>query len=169
MIQSLEKQLQVVIRALGDVVTPALEGGEKHVLEQLQVSMATLAFVLKRLPEARRFYRHELKSYLGLADALLAASPEVLADARAELERFAGEGRATLDRPEADLADFELATRRLRESVARLAEAAQDAALRRQLETIILEQSEPIIAQARQWCTPFGFELRPQSLPPAAW
>ncbi len=132
MIQSLDKQLQVVIRALGDVVTPALEGGEKHVLEQLQVSMATLAFVLKRLPEARRFYRHELKSYLGLADALLAASPEVLADARAELERFAGEGRATLDRPEADLADFELATRRLRESVARLADAAQDAALRRQ-------------------------------------
>ena len=89
--------------------------------------------------------------------------------AKEELERFAGEGRATLDRPEADLADFELATRRLRESVARLADAPKDAAVRRQLETIILEQSEPIIAQARQWCTPFGFELRPQSLPPAAW
>ena len=169
MIQSLDKQLQVVIRALGDVVAPALEGGEKHVLEQLHVSIATLAFVLKRLPEARRYYRHELSSYLALADALLAAAPTELAGPKAELERCRADGRAALDRPEADIADFELATRRLREATTRLADEAQATPARASIEAIILEQSAPIIDQARQWCTPFGFELKPQNLPQPAW
>ena len=169
MIQSLDKQLQVVIRALGDVVAPALEGGEKHVLEQLHVSVATLAFVLKRLPEARRYYRHELSSYLTLADALLTAAPAELAGSKAELERGWADGRAALDRPEGAIADVALAPRRLREALTRLADEAQATPARASVEAIILEQSAPIIDQARQWCTPFGFELKPQDMPQPAW
>ena len=174
MIQSLDKQLQVVIRALGDVVAPALAGGEKHVVEQLNLSIATLAFVAKRLPEARRFYRQELRAYLTMATTLagvttVASTTGERVASGEEIELCIAEGRATLDRAEADLADFEHATRRLREAITRLADAAHGTASRRDIERIMLEQSDGIIGQSRQWCSMFGLESDPQSLPQPSW
>ena len=162
MIQSIDKQLQVVIRALTEVVSPGLAGADKHVAEQLQLSIATLAFVAKRLPEARRYYRWEMSAYLDMAQALTAAASE---GADGELDRFLADGAAVLARPEADLADYEQVARVGREAIAAFAEASRSLAVER----LILDRSEAIIAQQRQWTVQFGFELRPETLPAAAW
>jgi len=50
--QSFETQVRIAIRALSDVIAPALAGADKHVVEQLQLTIATLGFVADRIPEA---------------------------------------------------------------------------------------------------------------------
>jgi hypothetical protein len=161
--QSYETQLQVVQRALGEVVLPALSGAEKHVIEQLQLSMAALGFMQSRLPHARRFYRGQLMAYLDMADAILGLTPDE------KLSQFANEGRARLDHPEADDADYVAATRDLREAIASSVAAAEGAPHEAALDALILNKSVPILMQDRLWCLPLGFELKPEALPPAAW
>ena len=157
MIQSIDKQLQVVMRALREVVAPALGGAEKHVAEQVHLSIATLAFVAERLPEARRYYRWELSAYLDLA--------RDLGKDDAALVAFVEAGTAVLARPEADIADYEAVAHQGREAIAAFAEA--DGSV--EIERLILKRSAAIIDQQRQWCRPFGFELKPETLPAPAW
>ena len=113
-------QLQVALRALNDVIAPALSGAEKHVVEQLHLAVATIGFVKARLPEARRYYRMELVQFIALATA----SAQV-AGGDASLEGTAREGEAALSDAEADIADYVAITRRLRDEVTALASRAQ--------------------------------------------
>lgn len=161
--QSYETQLQVVQRALGETVLPALAGAEKHVIEQLQLSMAAIGFMQSRLPHARRYYRGQLKAYLDMADAVLGLV------ASETLSQLIGKSRVELERPEADDADYVAATRDLREAIANLVVDANGAAHEAALDALILEKSAPILMQDRLWCLPLGFELKPEDLPPAEW
>jgi hypothetical protein len=164
LIQDLDTQLQVVLTALQDVVAPALAGGEKHVAEQLMLSVVTLNFVKSRLPEARRFYRLELRALVDLA-----REAEGIAGAHYSLEDAAAEGQRALSDPEADLADYEVASRRLRDRITATSAQSVGQPHGSQLDRLILERQGSLIAQSRQWCVPFGFELQPESLPPPAW
>ncbi len=163
MIQSFDVQLQVTLRALEEVVAPALGGAEKHVVEQLMLSIATIGFVKTRLPEARRFYRMELRSCIDLAkQAAHIAGTDRLASVIAA-------GESALADPEADIADFETASRRLRDSVTALSHASVGQPHQPQLDTAVLEKSGALVAQNRLWCVPFGFELQPENLPQSDW
>lgn len=159
MIHSMEKQLQVVLRALGDVVAPALTDVDKHVVEQLHLSIATLSFVATRLPQTRRFYRQELAAYLDLATSV----GEAAKGEAGQIDAIVATGRALLLDPEADLVDYEQATRRCRDAIATASGANET------VDHLIMTKSEAIIAQSRVWCTPFGFELKPEELPAPAW
>lgn len=156
MIQEFDAQLQVSLRALEEVVAPALAGAEKHVVEQLALAMLTIGFVKQRLPEARRFARWELSAYIELARQL-GEDPA--------LASFIVDGTAALQCAEADIADYEQVTRRGRDVIAGFVDASGDPAVTAKL----LAANKPIIDQQRLWCAPFGFELRPEALPPAAW
>jgi hypothetical protein len=163
MIHHFDSQLQVALRALEEVVAPALGGAEKHVVEQLMLSIMTLGFVKARLPEARRFYRMELRSYLALAtEAAHIADTSALADAIAA-------GHKALADPEADIADFEAESHKLRDGVTALSHASVGSPYQAQLEAAIIEKTGVLIAQNRLWCASFGFELHPEKLPKAAW
>ena len=52
MIQTFDTQLEVSLRAMRDVVAPALNDAESHVLEQFGLVLATLEFMRHRLPYA---------------------------------------------------------------------------------------------------------------------
>lgn len=169
MIQSLDRQLQVVLRALTEVVAPALADAEKHVVEQLQLSIATLGFVAERMPDARRFARFELRTYADMADAVADAAAGEAADQASAVRASAAAGRALLDRADADAATIETAARACREEIAALSDAVHGTPAQQPVERVVLERSGPIIAQSRLWCAPFGFELKPQDLPTAAW
>lgn len=164
MIQDFDSQLQVSLRALEEVVAPALAGAEKHVVEQFMLSIATIRFVKTRMSEARRFYRMELRSCIGLARvaARIAGEDALIADA-------VQAGEAALTDPEADIADFESASRRLRDRLTALSHAAVGSPHQAALEATILEKCGALLDQHRQWCTPFGFELQPENLPHPAW
>ncbi|MEZ5687350.1 MAG: hypothetical protein R3E21_00885 [Caenibius sp.] len=169
MIKNFDIQLQVSLRALREIVAPSLEGAEKHVLEQLHLAIATLDFVKTRLPEARRYYRMELQSYLDLAKDAVSLVGSEPADAAERLSSLVQDGTILLQNPEADLPDYEEANANLREALALLSSRTVGMACQQALETMILQRSENIILQARKWCAPFGFETDPDALPPEKW
>lgn len=168
MMQTLDRQLQVVLRALGEVVAPALSGADGHVQEQLQLSMATLGFVAARMPDARRFARYELRSYVNAARAAAEAAAGLGEPARV-LATAADAGAAALERPDAEADAIEQATRTLRDEVTALAAAARGTPAGPVVERSVLDACAPVIEQSRQWCAPFGFEIRPADLAAPAW
>ena len=156
-------QLQVALRALNDVVAPALNDAEKHVVEQLHLAVATIGFVKARLPEARRYYRMELAQFIALATASAHA-----AGGDASLEAAAREGEVALSGAETDIADYVAITRRLRDEVTALASRVQGET-RSRLDRLVIDKSGELLPQYRQWALPFGFELKPEALAPPAW
>jgi len=164
MIKEFDVDLQVVLRALEDVVAPALANAEKHVIEQLMLATATIAFVKKRLPEARRFWRMDLRGWIDLA-----VETGDIAGATAVLSAAVDAGEHALRDPAADLADFQSASRRLRDEITALSHAAVGQPWQARLEAVILEKCGALLDQTRLWCAPMGFELQPQLLPDAAW
>jgi hypothetical protein len=164
MIRDFDAQLQVVLTALQDIVAPALSGADNHVIEQLMLSIATIGFVKARLPEARRFYRMDLRSWIDLSKdaAQIVSVPDDMAKAMAA-------GVGVLTDPEADSADIEAISRQLRDHVTALSAAAVGQPYQADLEAVILETLGVLIAQNRQWTASFGFELQPENLPLAAW
>lgn len=160
----LDVQLQVALRALEETVAPALGGAEKHVAEQFHLALLTLRFVHSRLPDMRRYARLELASCLALAKDSIAAvgTAPALAAAIAAAEDVETD-------PAADTAAIERAARHLRDEVTALGAVTTNPAASAQLDRLVLEQGGAMIGQARQWASPFGFELRPEELPAPAW
>lgn len=164
MILDFDTQLQVSLRALQDVVAPALVGAEKHAVEQLMLAVVTIGFVKTRLPEARRFYRRELRNWIGLARDVAAIS-----DVEEGLTLVVDSAEVVLDDPEKDLADFERASRQLRDAITVASSDAVGRPHEERLDAAILDRHGEMLAQSRLWCLPFGFELQPELLPKAAW
>ncbi len=164
MIRDFDSQLQVALRALEEVVAPALGSAEKHVVEQLMLAIATIGFVKTRLPEARRFYRMELRNCIDLA----AEAVRIAGVADALADPIAAGNRALAD-PEADIAEFEAASRNLRDAVTALSHAAVGQPYQATLDAAILGMSGVLVAQNRVWGASFGFEIQPENLPKAAW
>jgi hypothetical protein len=167
--RSFDVQLQVALRALEEVVAPALDGTEKHVAEQLHLAIATLHFVKTRLPEARRYYRMELRSYMRLAEDAAALASRSLPERTAVLLNAIAAGQQALDDPEADLDAYQAATSNLRDLITGLSDASVGTPHAAELDKLILDRSGAILSQCRQWCTPFGFELKPEELAPPGW
>lgn len=166
MIQSPDIQLQVVLRALSDVVAPALGGAEKHVIEQFHLSLATLQFLKTRMPDQRRFQRMELRAYMELATGVADIADDApTSDLRARVAL----AQEVLDDPEKDIADFEAANRGLREAITALSNAVTGTPSQKAVNALILERHGAIADQARVWCLPFGFELEPEKLAAPAW
>lgn len=162
---SFETDLQVVLRALGDVVLPALGAAEKHVVEQLHLSMVALDFMRQRLPDASRYYRRELIDYTVLGDAAAALLASDNSSQAGELQSLAASGRVVLQTATSDWSDYIEATRKLRCAIARAVEASAMTPYEQQLDGLVLDSSSDIHRRARTWYLPFGFELRPQDLP----
>lgn len=164
MIYNFDAQLQGALRALEEVVAPALAGGEKHVVEQLAVAIATIGFVKTRMPEARRYYRSDLRGWIAFAQeaADIAGAFEPLDSARMDAESL-------LEDPEADLPAFEAASRRLADAATALSHLSVGQPFEPRLDAVIFSRAEARIGQYRQWCSLFGFEIQPEKLPEPAW
>lgn len=163
--QSFEAELQVALRALGEVVLPALEGAEKHVIEQLQLSMVVLDFMRQRLPQAAAFVRRDLSDHIALADAVAELQGKHGEDRATQIKTLADDGRAALDNPEFGQGDWVAITRQLRTAVAQAVEASGRTAYEQALDQLVLDHGSQMHLRARAWNLPFGFELRPEDLP----
>jgi len=163
--QDFETQLQVVQRALGEVVLPALGNAEKHVIEQLHLSLAAIGFMQQRVPLARRYYRGTLQRYLAMA----AATCGLLQAGAKSLEGLSAQSKSVLDDPAASDAGLRAATEALRAGIAALVEASENTPQESKLDALVMEHSEAILLADRSWCIPLGFELRPEDLPKPDW
>ena len=164
MIQDFDSQLQVALTALQDVVAPALADGEKHVVEQLMLSIMTIGFVKQRLPEARGFHRMELRGWIDLAKRAVN-----IAGGADDLTSRIEAGEAALADPEADIGAFSAAQRDLRDAITTVYSATTGEPYAAELEAAILDGHGALTQQNRLWLMPFGFEIQPETLPEPAW
>ncbi len=167
--QSFETQLQVIQRALSEVVLPALDGAESHVIEQLHLSLAAAGFMQERLPHARRFYRAELRAYGSLAQEIAGLLKTHGLNTAASFQALALSAQTLLDDPEADGEDYIALTRKIRSTIADMIEQAAGEGFESALDSLILSFDADAQLQARAWCEPFGFELLAEALPTPDW
>lgn len=166
--QSFDTLLQVVQRALGEVVLPAVSGADKHVVEQLHLSMAALGLMQARLASARAFSRREVDDYIDIARAIGSAAGSDVEGVAALLDAAEDAG-AQLSRPAADTADYVATSRRLREIVGGFVEASAGEHYEERVDALVLAFGQKIQLRARRWCAPLGFELSPDDLGPRDW
>lgn len=160
--------LHSAVRAMNEVVLPAVDRGHPLALEQATLVTKILELLEQRLPTWTARVRLELQQQLALAQALAgdarAVSP-ALADALDDAVARAASVAADLD---ATPAACNLATRELGGLAALLVQAAAhaDTALRRRVESAVVAAADPVFKLQRAWFLPQGWEPDPGAVPP---
>ncbi|MCK9505827.1 MAG: hypothetical protein M0Q95_16825 [Porticoccaceae bacterium] len=165
MIQTFDTQLEVSLRALQDVVAPALSGAENHVLEQFNLALATLSFLRQRLPYARGYHRLELQHFMDCSAAvrnLIAADQPELATQMKTTESL---GSQELVRPEAEIEDYLLVARKLRELINDSVKMANGKPYEAELDAFVCRQQQAFLPAQRAWCAPLGLDTEADKLP----
>lgn len=164
-----EIQIQSMIKAMIDVVLPAVEQENKLAQEQARLIIGTLQLVAKRLPIAYRYDRDELDRYVQLARELLAkVGGTVAGPAVAELEKLAARGSDVLDRARAEPAELESAAFELRGSVSELirqTRATGNPEVRAAVWQLVLAASKTELDRERALVVEMGFETDPANMP----
>ena len=154
-------QLQTAIRALTEVVMPAVDSGNALAVEQLQVVIGMLHLLAARLPLRFRYDCDELARLLELCKALDANEGSALA-------RASVAGAAVLARAQADPAEVLQAIRELRSLSGALITAVYrdgDEASRTRVSHLVLAHADQQLLRERAWVAPQGWEIQPEKLP----
>lgn len=166
-------QIPALIKSLTDVVLPAIDPANKLAQEQAQLIVGTLHLMAQRMPLQYRYDRHELGSFVALADELAghgAAIPEVAA-ALASLADGAAGGRALLARAGVEPAELEASNQALREQIGAVITAAATAADSPALKAVnraVLAHSKDLLLRERSWLAMQGWEGKDPAHLPAA-
>jgi len=158
-----------MIKAMIDVVLPAVDPHNKMAQEQSRLIIGTLQLIAKRLPIAYRYDRDELDRYVALARELAKDfGPAKTGAAVTDLHRVAARGADVLERAQAEPAELEEAIFELRDCVSALVEevgAVKDAAAKSRLRKVILAASKTELDRERALVVDMGFEADPANLP----
>jgi hypothetical protein len=156
-------QLKSAIRALTDVVLPAIDPGNKLAQEQARLTIGMLHLALQRLPLAFRYDLDELSRLLDLAAALsdhAGAHPQAQEIAR-ELAPLIAQGKAVRARALADPAELQASSLALRERIGPLVTAlTQDRSGPdlKPVSTLVMEHAKAQLLRDRAWLAPQGWE-----------
>ena len=153
-------QLQTAIRALVEVIAPAVDAGNALAVEQTQLVIGMLQLMAARLPLQYQYDCDELARLVSLGRAL-GGQDDRLAMASAAGEEVLGRAQAT---PQELLA----AIRKLRDLSGAVITAAYrdgDHATRTIVSRHVLAHAEQQLLRERAWFAPQGWELQPESLP----
>lgn len=158
-----EFQIQTVIKALNDVVLPALDPGNKLAQEQIQLAIGTLHLVLKRAPLRYRYERNDLARLAELAETLQqqAESLPQAAQALAALAASSAKGRDVLQRAQAEPGELEDANLELRDrvgAVVSVAAASAEGGTLRSIQSAVLAHAQEQLLRERAWLSPQGWE-----------
>ena len=157
MVPDTDLQLKVALKALREVVMPAVDPANGVALEQLHLAIVTVDLVRTRLPLRHARIRQELRNARNLADSVQAAGGE------GGLAELVATADALLLDPEATEASLD-ATRLGILSAVEDAVAASNGD--RAIARAVIAGMRPQTDLARAWCLPAGFDVDPQDLPP---
>lgn len=166
MVPDFDLQLQAAIKALRETVAPAVDPANKVAMEQLHLSIATIAMVRDRLPLARRFARRQLEDTLDLARAVATAARADTAIDLAGLDAAVAAGPALLADADADTEDFEATNATVTGATLTVINAAQTSAAIGAIDAAVLKASAPVFERARAWFLSAGFEPDPTAIRP---
>lgn len=155
MVPDTDLQLAVVIKALRDVVAPAVDPANKLAIEQLHLSIATIGLVQRGLPLAHARARRELLNAVALAEAVAAVGSPI----------DGGAAQAALGDPAADEPRLDSERRALLAAVEGAVTAAAGTTRETAVARAVIAASKPQCDLARAWCAASGFEVEPDALP----
>ncbi|MCK9285400.1 MAG: hypothetical protein M0P39_14085 [Rhodocyclaceae bacterium] len=165
-----EIQIATMIKAMKDVVIPAVDGKNDLALQQAQLVIGLLNLMAQQLPMQFRFDRDELQRLVACAQGLSAVQTNDAAIAVAAQQLAARRSAATavLERCATDPAELTAAIRDLREATGALMSAAaggQDTATLRTVENAVLALSKEQLLRDRSLMLPQGWEPNPAAVP----
>lgn len=165
-----EIQITSVIKAVKDVLIPAIDPNNKLAVEQAQLVIGLLSLLASQLPLQFRFDRDELSRLLTTAEALgeICSGTPALAGAIDQLAGSRLTGAGVLERCQLDPAELLRCVRELREKVGAVVTAAagsDDLDVQLRIEKLVLEMSKEQLLRDRSLVKPQGWEPDPAALP----
>lgn len=160
-----ELQITTLIKAMVDVIIPAVDPGNKLAVEQSQLVVGMLSLMQRQLPLQFRFDRDELSR---LTATVLELQDIVGEDGSAELERARRLGTDVLGRCQGDPGDLRSAIAELRMVIGQIADTTGSVADEdriRRIEACILNMSREQLLRDRALLLSQGWELDPDTLP----
>lgn len=166
-------QIRIAIKALQDVVVPAVDANNKLAQEQARLCIATLQIALSNLPLAYAYERDRLVSSLKLSrdvQAALAQAPARPAEAD-QLAQCAAKAAAVLDRAQCDPAELEDTNVALSAAISALASVtfeSMDGHSAESVSGLILDAAGHQLLRDRSAVLGQGWEPDPKAIPPLA-
>jgi hypothetical protein len=160
--------LRSSIRAMNEVVLPAVDRSHPLALEQATLVTKILQLVADRLPAWPQRLRAELEQQRGLAEVLAPDAAAVSPAIAQALAQAAQRADALLAAQEAQPLLWQQCARELGGLAGALVQAAQggDVALRQRVEHAVVAAADPFLALQRSWFLPQGWEPDASVVPP---
>ncbi len=163
-------QITSMIKAMSDVILPAVDPGNKLAVEQSQLIIGMLSLMARQLPLQFAFDRDELGRLVSGAVRLkeLASADGTVGAAQDRLARCASAAAVVLDRCKLDPAALHVAIQEIRQAMGDIVVSlGQTNDLTNQLkaERVILDMSKEQLLRDRTLVVMQGFERDPAALP----
>ena len=164
-------QIKSILKAMTDVVLPAVDPQNKLAQEQARLCMGLLGIMAKQLPLQFSFDCNELARMSAYSAELqrISSGGTETSDALAALKTATRSADATLERAQASPQDVEQAVRSLREATGSLVSSVfrdGDVAVQGQVQRATLDMSREQLLRDRAWVVAQGWEADPKALPP---
>ena len=165
-----ELRLQSMLRAMIEVIQPAIDRSQQLAIDQANIMIGTLRMLLDQNNKAYEFRMVELRQYAKLVRKLLELAqggPETHASCRAAKGVLArAEPIAALPIPtQAALTDLVRAMRTTADELLQAAHADGNPAFRRAAARLVLDAGGQELVRERVWVRAAGFEADPRALP----
>jgi hypothetical protein len=162
-----DNALLASIKALDNVVMPAVDPADPLAGEQLRLVSGFLKFLRIRLHHMHARQRFELHHNLALAQRIAADARLVSKEVSQRLDTAIEQADAVDRQRDAALVNIQAATSALCASISGIVRtvAQADPEIRRRVERQVLQGSKQWVDMQRAWFAPQGFELRPDELP----
>lgn len=163
-------QIKSVIKAMNDVVLPAVDPQNKLAQEQVRLCMGLLGLMARQLPLQFRFDCDELarlSAYSAELQRIASGGGETSA-ALAALKEKTVSANTTIERAKASPQDVEQAVRSLREATGSLISSVfrdGDSAVQERVQRATLAMSKEQLLRDRAWVITQGWEPDPKSVP----
>lgn len=160
---------RAAIKALSQVVAPAVDPSNPLAVEQLRLVVQFLEMYLERQPLQGKLGWRELELNVAFGAAILNEAGDAHSPAARALDGLVRKGQAHLARPGPAVSERQSLASDIAAAISALmAEryAAGRAASTQGMERIVLDHAKRQLDLKRAWFQPFGFESHPGAVPP---
>lgn len=159
MVPDINLQLGVAIKALRDVIIPAIDPANGVAIEQAQLTLATLAMAREHLPFQERLVRTELANAIAIGEAVADAQGN-----EGDLAEPLAIARGFLESPQCDVGGCDAARLDLLAAVERTVSEASHERFA-SVSRAYLRAASAQFALQRKWCAGAGFDPGAKDLP----
>lgn len=168
MIDHTDDGLRAAIRALDEVVAPAIDGSNPLAVEQVRLVSRFLGFLRSRIPYEHARAHHEVRHYLALARELVELAPiDAPVNSRNLLTAAIEISTPLVGDPLSSARQLQDAAKSLSAALSTLIRDVADspATVRDPVERTVVRASASLLDAQRAWFLPMGFEPDAERVP----